>query len=172
MSPNDVGIMEFAHKLSVNVSSLARKGQVIDLISNQGELARLAQNHDLVAVLHFEASFHLTPRSKGQVHLNGHFTARLVQNCVISGEPITQQLRDDFTLLFVPRSQQTENQDDDDRLEFFDGHSIDLGAVVEEFFELALDPYPRKDGAEFIPVQIGEAQEEDKPVSPFAALKK
>jgi len=181
MSHNDAGIMEFAHHVPINVQALPRKGKEVTLISSEDECGRLAQNHALVAVLSFNANFYLTPRPRGNVHLRGSFTAQVVQNCVISGEAITSEVSDNFTLLFVPRQNQVPSDDemilhfspqDDDASDFYDGHEIDLGGVVEEFFELALDPYPRKKDATFQPISIGEKLQEDKPISPFAALKK
>ena len=47
---------------------------------------------------------------------------------------------------------------------------IDLGAIALEFLTLSLDLYPRKPGAEFADVQIGEA--DDAADSPFAALQR
>ena len=54
--------------------------------------------------------------------------------------------------------------------ETFTGDSIDVGSVCEEFVVLAIDPYPRKEGA------VLEASDEmppddDRPPSPFAGLK-
>jgi len=181
---NDARIMKFAHNLPVNVHTIPHKGQEIHLTSDAAQRARLAHNHDLVAVEQFQASFHLQPRAKGQVHLRGEFSATIIQHCVISGEEITQQLSEHFTLLFVPQMGQTQTKDkrevildaydeEQDNLEFFNGGQIDLGAVIEEFFCLAIDPYPRKREAEFHPVSIGAAQEETcSPESPFATLKK
>jgi len=181
MTLNAAGIMEFAHHVPMNVRALPRKGKEVTLISNADECDRLAQNHALVAVLSFKANFHLIPRPRANVHLRGSFTAQVVQNCVISGEEIISEVSDNFTLLFVPRQDQAQSDDDmiwhfspqeDDASDFYDGNEIDLGSVVEEFFDLALDPYPRKKDAAFQPVSIGEEVPEDKPISPFAALKK
>jgi Large ribosomal RNA subunit accumulation protein YceD len=44
---------------------------------------------------------------------------------------------------------------------------IDLGSLAAEFLALGLDPYPRKPGAEFAPV---EPEPEPEAESPFAAL--
>jgi len=176
MSPQASSIMEFAHKLLVNVSALPRKGKEFELVSDEASRCRLAQNHDLVAVEHFVAHFQLVPQSAGRVRVHGSFVARVVQNCVISGEAMMVDVQDDFTLLFVPQAQEIKGQteiildveeNEEDMVEFFTGTHIDLGAVVEEFFCLALDPYPRKQGAEFDPIQIGEEE-----MSPFAILKK
>ena len=41
---------------------------------------------------------------------------------------------------------------------------VDLGALAAEFLALALDPYPRKPGAEFAAPEVAE------PDSPFAEL--
>ncbi len=48
------------------------------------------------------------------------------------------------------------------------GDAVDVGAVVSEFFTLALDPYPRKPGAEFVEPAPDAASEA---ASPFARLK-
>jgi hypothetical protein len=42
---------------------------------------------------------------------------------------------------------------------------LDLGAIATEFLLLAIDPYPRKPGAEFAPVKADDAS-----AKPFAAL--
>ena len=47
--------------------------------------------------------------------------------------------------------------DGPDRPETFAGDSIDAGALAEEFFALAIDPYPRKPGAALPPA--GEEEE-------------
>jgi len=177
MPSRDHQTMEFAHKLLVNVSSLPRKGKEFDLVSDAPSRDHLAQNHGLVAVEHMHAHFHLVPQQGGRVRLDGDFVAKLVQNCVITGEAITQQISDDFHLIFIPQAQAEKEQaeiilnveaEEEDRVEFFDGTHIDLGGVVEEFFCLALDPYPRKEGAEFTSIHIGEGDDR----SPFAILKK
>ena len=46
------------------------------------------------------------------------------------------------------------------------GGEVDLGAIVTEFLMLGIDPYPRKEGAEFEPP----ARHEDASEHPFAAL--
>jgi len=47
------------------------------------------------------------------------------------------------------------------------GGAVDLGSVVSEHLTLALDPYPRKPGAQFV-----EPAAEDGVVSPFAQLRR
>jgi len=181
MSLDGTEVMEFAHHIPVNVRSLPRRGKELHLKSNAYQRARLAQNHGLEGVDCFECFLQIQPRSQGHVHVQGTLSAKVVQNCVVSGEPMFQDVHDSFVLLFIPQTQDQQERgeiifdekgQEEDDIEFFDGVQIDLGAVVEEFFELALDPYPRKQGVQFHPVWIGEEMQPDKPVSPFAILKK
>ncbi len=44
----------------------------------------------------------------------------------------------------------------DDGPETFSGDRIDVGALAEQFFSLALDPYPRKKGADVAKAVPGE----------------
>jgi len=184
--PDETHVMVCAHDMPVNVRALPRSGKQVALVSTPGQCAALAKNHGLVAVEHFQAKFFLQPLSRGRVRLHTHFTAKIVQRCVISGEPLLSEVGDDFTVIFEPVAQQMHNQNKTERevilevlpqeteeTDFFDGNEINLGFVVEEFFELALDPYPRKEGAQFQPVCIGEAQDNrgENDISPFAILK-
>ncbi|MBX9758978.1 MAG: DUF177 domain-containing protein [Beijerinckiaceae bacterium] len=59
-----------------------------------------------------------------------------------------------------------QHEEDDPPDTIVDG-KIDLGALAAEFMALALDPYPRKPGAQFAPV---EAEPPERDPSPFAGL--
>ncbi|CAN2532162.1 hypothetical+protein [Methylocapsa aurea] len=73
-----------------------------------------------------------------------------------------------------PRTSHIADLDEDAPDPLVDGR-IDLGAIVAEFFALALDPYPRKPGACFAPpVDTTEAEEQEPAptrASPFAHLR-
>jgi hypothetical protein len=58
----------------------------------------------------------------------------------------------------------------DDMPEQFTGDTIDVGSLVTEIAALAIDPYPRKDGVDFVETAPVEEEIEVKPSS-FAALK-
>ena len=53
--------------------------------------------------------------------------------------------------------------------ETYSGDSIDVGAVCEEFIALAIDPYPRKEGA-VLDAADEPGDEESSAPSPFAGL--
>jgi hypothetical protein len=48
-----------------------------------------------------------------------------------------------------------------DAPETFSGDSIDVGALAEEFFALAVDPYPRKAGVSLESASKGEGPAEE-----------
>ena len=60
--------------------------------------------------------------------------------------------------------------DEDEPPEPLVGGTVDLGAVAAEFLILGIDPYPRKDGAEFAAPRADLAGEH--PFAALAALKK
>ena len=59
---------------------------------------------------------------------------------------------------------------DQDPPEPLTGNILDLGQLATEFLVLGIDPYPRKSGVEFAPVQVG--QDATKPFAALADLKK
>ena len=137
----------------------------------RAELAQLAAVRDLPVVL---AEFDLT-RHGGKVHVAGQVKAVVGQTCVVSLEPIENEVHEAVDLTFAPPEAGPAKSepafDPDEPLavpeppEPLVGGKVDLGAVATEFLVLAIDPYPRKAGAEFAPpaAESGDAH-------PFAAL--
>ena len=127
-----------------------------------------------------DASFEVTRQGADAVHVVGRISATVGQNCVVSLEPLANEIEEDIDLLFAPPAPSSEHKPvDDDNSEKPAGRvrhnldgpepliagTVDLGALAIEFLILGLDPYPRKPGAVFEPPH------EVKPdPSPFAAL--
>ncbi|MCX2696145.1 MULTISPECIES: YceD family protein [Ochrobactrum] len=168
----------------VPVLHLPAKGLTVNIGTNDKERAALASEHGLQAVKSFDAEFLLTPWKKKGVRLRGTIKAEVVQSCGVTLEPINASVSEDVDTIFVPEDSRLAkvqldesgelllDADGADIPETFVGDKIDIGAVAEEFFELALDPYPRKPGlpVDAEPVVFGDTGEEDKPDSPFAKL--
>jgi hypothetical protein len=124
------------------------------------------------------ASFDLTPHSGGRIHVAGRVQARVGQNCVVTLDPIENDIDEEVDLIFAPSeqiSELAELADDEgdsaidttDAPEPIENGLIDLGRLATDVLYLAIDPYPRKEGAAFEP-QIAARDPED---HPFAALK-
>ena len=134
----------------------------------RAQLVKLANLRDLP---HLSAVFDLTRRGGG-VHVAGQVKARVGQTCVVTLEPLENDLDEPINVLFAPRLEVAAKDDGADRRAgdeeppepLIEG-KVDLGAVATEFLLLGIDPYPRKAGAEFAAVKTA-----DDSARPFAAL--
>src|ERR1700724_2255187 len=129
-------------------------------------------------ILSASASLDLTPEKAGRVHVAGRVRARIGQTCVVTLDPIENDIDEAIDLMFAPPEQipalaDLVDDDDESDVEIPDppepiiGGVIDLGRLATDVLFLGVDPYPRKLGAVFEP-QIVAADPED---HPFAALK-
>lgn len=139
-------------------------------------IARLADLRD-VPVL--SATFDLAKRG-AKVQVTGRVRAKVGQTCVVSLEPMETDIDEAIDLTFAPPAASAVLDEDgtsepprkgaEDAPEPLTGNSIDLGAIAAEFLILAIDPYPRKEGAEFAPPAVEETG--NKPFAALAALQK
>jgi len=103
-----------------------------------------------------EADLTLVPWRQKGVKLTGRLRAVAEQTCVVTLEPITCRYEEEFSRTFLPaerlakqpRLEDIVDAEGDDPPDPITGGVIDVGAVVLEELALAIDPYPRKDGAE------------------------
>ena len=90
-------------------------------------------------------------------------------NLRISLEPLPVQVDERFSVDLVeaaePETDEIEVSLDDNAPDVIEDGRIDLGQYAVEQLALALDPFPRKPGAEFV------QPEEPAEISPFAVLK-
>ena len=166
----------------VSVARLPQNGMPLTLKADEKELRALAKAHDLVSVQSFAAELLVRKWRKDGVKITGRVTADITQTCIITLEPLASRIDGEVDALFVPEGSKlarplltTDGEividfDGDDLPETFSGDTIDAGAVAEEFFGLAIDPYPRAPGAA-LEEASNEAGEAQKP-SPFASLVK
>ena len=138
----------------------------------------MADISGLREILSASASLDLTPEKAGRVHVAGRVRARIGQTCVVSLDPIENNIDEAIDLVFAPPEQISELADLVDGAAESDAEIpdppepivngvIDLGRLATDALFLAIDPYPRKPDAVFKPV-IKAADPED---HPFAALK-
>ncbi|MEI9805175.1 MAG: DUF177 domain-containing protein [Pseudolabrys sp.] len=114
-------------------------------------------------------------RQGANVRVTGHVRAHVTQDCVVTLDPLESDVEEAVDLQFAPAAGdapqlETEFSHDasggsEEPPEPLRDGAIDLGAITIEFLVLGINPYPRKPGAEFAPVKIGEDA-----AHPFAAL--
>lgn len=164
----------------VNVVQIPETGLHRDIEADSATRAAMADIAGLRDISFARGSFDLSQRSGGRVHVAGHVTARIGQTCVVTLEPIENEIDEDIDLTFAPAEQIPELADEaiDDEIEIGAGDMpeppepivngiIDLGRLATDVLFLAIDPYPRKEGAVYEP-KVTAADPED---HPFAALK-
>ena len=93
------------------------------------------------------------------VKVSGRVEADITQACIVTLDPVEAHIDEAVEALFLPEDSKLGRQgfegggeilldaDGPDSPETFSGDTIDVGALAEQFFGLAIDPYPRKPGA-------------------------
>jgi hypothetical protein len=154
------------------------EGTHIDLVADEATRAAVMALANIRALPRLAASYDVSLRAGG-LRVDGEVSATVGQTCVVTLEPMESEIREHVDLDFVAASASPEAEGDQDDgeeepielgaeppEELIDD-TIDLGALSVEFLLLAIDPYPRKPGAEFETKSFGDAT-----TNPFAALAK
>ena len=148
--------------------------------ANPEERAALAKRFELVGIDRLEAVFSLKRTGGGVIHVSGELEADVTQACVVTLAPVPAKVAETFSADFADEDRRRAEDPDldfaaDDPPEPIRNGHIDLGELAAEQLSLALDPYPRAQGAaipaEFSPEEDAEAEPE-RPVNPFSILKK
>ncbi|MEM8986407.1 MAG: DUF177 domain-containing protein [Pseudomonadota bacterium] len=141
------------------------------------ELSALAERLKLPAVKSLRADLEVRRVRKNDVIVKGAFNAVVTRICVASLEAFDESVEDSFSVRLSPHvdrdldaAREVELDYDSDIVDPLPEEAIDLADYVAQYLALALDPYPRKPGAEALVVP--HAAEEEAPTSPFAVLKR
>jgi Large ribosomal RNA subunit accumulation protein YceD len=161
----------------VTVSQIPDNGLHRDIEADSAARAAMAELAGLREISSARASFDITLMSGGRVHVAGRVQALIGQTCIVTLDPIKNEIDEAVDLIFAPAEQLADLVDVDDagereaeivdQPEPFENGVIDLGRLATDVLFLAIDPYPRKPGAVFEP-QVVAADPQD---HPFAALK-
>ncbi|HXP95944.1 MAG TPA: DUF177 domain-containing protein [Telmatospirillum sp.] len=159
----------------IQVERLGHDERVYDLEANAEERVALAERFGILALEALTARVRVKRVTGGtQIRLAGHFSADVVQACVVSLDPVPAHLEEDFVLLFAAEKKEDAGElvlalDEEDPPEPIENGVIDAGEAVAEHLALALDPFPRAPNAVF--EGIGDP-EPDPPakVASFASL--
>jgi hypothetical protein len=136
------------------------------------ECRLLAGRFDLV-VLHRLVGHARLERDRGGevIRLSGRFEADVVQACVVSLEDVAATVAETFECRFTRAAVDPDGVSWDQDIELFEGAELDLGEVFAQQLSVALDPYPRADGADALVTEgLGPniAFGEDKPMGALA----
>jgi hypothetical protein len=162
----------------IAVEQIPDTGLHRDIEASAATRAAMAELGGLREILSASASLDVTPKSGGRVHVEGRVRARIGQTCVVTLDPIENEIDEPIDLIFAPPEQIPEMAalvDDaaesdveiPDPPEPIENGMIDLGRLATDALFLGVDPYPRKPDAVFeVPVVPPDPEDH-----PFAALK-
>jgi uncharacterized metal-binding protein YceD (DUF177 family) len=174
--------MTFARpwSLPVAIDQVPETGRRVALSADahvRAEIAKLAGLRDLPR---FEAVFDVTRQGADGLRVVGDVSAIVGQTCVVTLEPLTNEVAEHVDLVFMPPGRAGAGMggrvsipaaDNDDSPEVLTDGAVDLGAVATEFLLLGLDPYPRKPDVRF-DAPLAEKEPSEHPFAALAALKK
>lgn len=175
-------IQSWPWHVTVLVAEIPPNGLHREIEASEAERQAIAALAGLRELPRLSASFDLHHTSGDQVIVTGQVRGTVGQTCVVTLEPLLNEIDEPVDVTFAPDTGQMSLQDasddeaDEEELAVEDppepivNGTIDLGALATEFLVLGLDPYPRKAGAVFEPV-LAPADPEDHPFAALAKLK-
>lgn len=161
----------------VPADRLPRLGRTHLIEASAEERAALAKRFGLESLDSLTAKITLTPFAGGDMaRVEGRFEASCVQRCGVTLEKLPVQVAESFHLTYslVPVEPASPSEQDieldveaEDPPEPTEDGQVDIGEAVAEQLALAIDPFPRAPGAEFVPPADGD---NTPPFGPFAVL--
>jgi uncharacterized metal-binding protein YceD (DUF177 family) len=138
----------------LDLDRMGNQGAALEIVATDGERAALAKRFGFLALPAFSARVTVDRRPGGQVVVEGRLKGRLVQACILSLEPVTQELDDAFRLVFAQNLAEERDPESGEALlnaqadapEPLAGNMLDVGEIVAEQLSLTAEPYPRKPG--------------------------
>lgn len=143
----------------VNVNRLPKNGLPVVIEADEKQRVALAEAHGIDSVERYRADLMVTAWKRNGIKVDGTLAADITQSCVVTLDPIHNAIREAVEGVFLPDDSRLGREgfhgggeilldaEGPDGPETFSGDTIDVGALAEEFFGLAIDPYPRKPGA-------------------------
>jgi uncharacterized metal-binding protein YceD (DUF177 family) len=172
----------------VDIDRMGASGSTaLDIAASDGERAALAKRFGFLGLPAFSARVTIDRRPGGRVVVEGRLRGKIVQACILTLDPVTQDLDETFRIVF--RQDLTEERDPEsgealvspqsDAPEPLSGNLLDVGEIVAEQLSLAADPYPRRPGAKLEDVlpkprrdgRHGRQEQRRHPFAGLAALK-
>jgi len=168
----------------VEPDSLPGEGRYVRLAPTEAERTAIAKRLGLLGLPSFEGKVHLRPTKGGGrgVKVTGAFSAKVIQACVVSLEPVEAEVAEEFEAEFGPVEEAVNVEltlEDEDPVEPFEDRGIDIGELAVQHLSLSLDPYPRADGVAVEDLLKGDGGKKaaevvtlNAPSGPFAELAK
>ncbi|GEP57312.1 metal-binding protein [Reyranella soli] len=171
----------------VDLDRMGPSGTALEIAPSDSERAALAKRFGFLSLPVFSARVTVDRLVGGQIVVEGRLRGRIVQACVLTLEPVNQDLDETFRIVFKPdmaddrdpESGEAVLNSQADAPEPLTGNMLDIGEIVAEQLSLAADPYPRRPGAKLEDVlpkprhggRKGQPEQRRHPFAGLAALR-
>ena len=157
------------------LDTIGERDRSVTFAATPEERRKLAARFAILSVDLLEAHF-TSRRDTAGIVAKGHVTAKVVQACSVTDEPLTATIDEPVALRFVDNFGAVDGEIElsDDALDTvpIDGGAVDLGEAAAETLALALDPFPRGPNAAAALRAAGVISEDEyQPVNAFSGLK-
>ncbi len=137
------------------VSSIPEDGLDAQREATADERAAIASELGISECATLTARYTIAPRGEGCYLLSGKISARVIQPCIVTLDPVTQDFEEQIQIELCPAGEardEAANEHDvlvETDTEPIENEIIDVGRLVFECLSAGIDPYPRREGAEF-----------------------
>ncbi|WP_431280636.1 YceD family protein [Humitalea sp. 24SJ18S-53] len=129
-------------------SAVRTPGHVVEISASPAERAALALRLGLIDLPSLTARWRLSPEETGCIVAEVTVLADVVQECVVTLDPVPQRVEETVRLRFLPPGVEPTDDDPETPDDIpCEREVMDLGEATAETLALLLDPYPRAEGA-------------------------
>lgn len=168
---------ELTWSVPVRADDVPEGGRHVEIHADSRTRDALARAAGLLDLVRLDATFDVTRYGRRGLHVAGTVSASVRQACVVTLDPVDNEVEETVDLAFVPGHEAAasaavapDGTVDVSAPEPLVNGTVDLGAIATEFLMLGIDPYPRKPDAGFAPPAAEGAS--DHPFAALAALHK
>jgi len=168
----------------IDLDRMGAGGTALEIVASESERQALARRFGFLGLPAFSARVTVDRRPGGQIVVEGRLKGRIVQSCILTLDPVAQDLDDSFRVVFKPGLAEERDRESGEAIlsaqadapEPLSGNMLDVGEIVAEQLSLVADPYPRKPGAKLedvLPKPRGGGRSGGRPEQrrhPFAGL--
>ena len=138
----------------VDLDRMGNNGTAVEITASDNERAALVKRFGFLGLPAFSARVTVDRRPGGQIVVEGRLRGRIVQACILTLDPVTQDLDEAFRIVFKQDLAEERDPESGEALvgahtdspEPLAGNLLDVGEIVAEQLSLAAEPYPRKQG--------------------------
>ena len=125
-----------------------KKGLAVRLDFTKASCRHVAERFGFLSVDRLQAQLQVKQIARDCWQVSGRLSAQLVQACIATGQPVSEQIETLITERFVPPNEESdatrpEEVVADDSAEYLEAGMIPLGEMLVQHAALAANPWPR-----------------------------